>query len=186
LSNNERTIKSKSSDKISFNSRAILLALFALVGFVLLVFAVAVVAYPSQGIGRLNTVFIAAISGSLALGGTLISQLWGKEDVSNSPIVYSKTPVEGAANVSVNTEVSALFNKTMNEATINDKTFILKDDESSIEAQVTLEGGNAKLKPSKPLTPSTKYTVTISKDVKDIEGNSMDSEVIWTFTTEPD
>jgi hypothetical protein len=85
MSDNLRTTKSNSSDKISFNSRAILLGLFALVGFVLLVFAVAVVAYPSQGIGRLKTVFIAAISGSLALGGTLISQLWGKGDGSNSP-----------------------------------------------------------------------------------------------------
>jgi hypothetical protein len=103
-------------------------------------------------------------------------------------VVYSKTPIEGSANVSVNTDVSALFNKTMNKSTINEKTFALKDEESesSIEALVKLEGGNAILKPSKPLTPSTKYIVTIAKEVKDIEGNSMDSEVTWAFTTEPD
>jgi hypothetical protein len=158
--------------------------LFALVGFILLVFGIAVVAYPSEGIGRLNTVFVAAISGSLALGGTLISQLWGKGDASNSPIVYSTTPSDGASDVSVNTEASALFNKTMNNSTINPKTFTLKDEKSGIEATVELQGGNAKLKSKEPLNPSTKYTATIAKDVKDIEGNSMDLDVTWSFTTE--
>jgi hypothetical protein len=36
-----------------------------------------------QQLEQLNTVYVAAISGSLALGGTLIAQLWGRS--SNNP-----------------------------------------------------------------------------------------------------
>jgi len=164
--------------------------LLALVGFILLVFTAAVNWFPSAGLGRLNTVFVAAISGSLALGGTLISQLWGRGDESNSPIVYSKTPTDGAINVSVNSSVSALFNKIMNGSTINKESFTLTftsedgKSESNIDATVKLEGGNAILKPTNPLNNSSKYTATIDKDVKDIEGNSMDYDVTWSFTTE--
>jgi hypothetical protein len=32
----------------------------------------------SQQLEQLNAIFIATISGALALGGTLITQLWGK------------------------------------------------------------------------------------------------------------
>lgn len=186
MSANSGSSKSKpKSDKVSYNSRAILVGLFVLVAFILLVFAVAVNWFPSEGIGRLNTVFVAAISGSLALGGTLISQLWGRGDETNSPIVYSKFPADGADGVPLDTEVSALFNKTMNGNTINKQTFFLKEEksESNIDATVRLDGGSAILKPVKPLGPSTPHVATMSKSVRDIEGNAMDSDVSWSFKT---
>jgi hypothetical protein len=185
ISDNSQQAKS-SSEKISFNSRSVLIGLFALVMFILLVFAAAVNWYPSNDVGRLNTVFIAAISGSLALGGTLISQLWGKSGEANLPVVYNKDPFDSQTEVPVNKQVSALFNKTMNGDTINTKTFTLKDKPSGpeIDSTVTLEGGNAILKPSQPLSPATKYTATIFRIVMDIEGNSMAGDVTWSFTTE--
>ena len=33
-----------------------------------------------QQLEQINSVFIAAIAGALALGGTLITQLWGRKD----------------------------------------------------------------------------------------------------------
>jgi hypothetical protein len=48
---------------------------------------------------QINSVYLAAISGSIALGGTLILQLWRRGDEYNSPIVYRKTPPDGASNV---------------------------------------------------------------------------------------
>lgn len=69
-------------EKVSYNSRTVLLGLFVLVGFILAIYTYSVNVLPSsEQSGRLNTVFIAAISGALTLGGTLISQLWGKRPI---------------------------------------------------------------------------------------------------------
>jgi Bacterial Ig-like domain len=175
-----------SSDKISFNSRAVLLGLLTLVGVILFIYTIVVNVYDPAGVGRLTTVFIAAISGSLALGGTLIAQLWGKSGASNLPFVYSKTPIDTAVDVPINTRVSAIFNKTMNESTINKLTFKLQEETSKlmVDSTVKLEGANAVLVPSAPLNHATKYIVTIAKDVRDIEGNSMPSDITWSFSTE--
>ena len=154
--------------------------------FILLVFTAAVNWYPSNEIGRLNTVFIAAISGSLALGGTLISQLWGKGGEPNPPVVYSKDPYDSQMEVPVKKQISALFNKTMNRDTINAETFTLKEKSGKeVPSTVILEGANAVLRPNGPLNPATKYIATISRTVMDIAGNSMADDVKWSFTTEP-
>ena len=41
----------------------------------------------------------------------------------------------------------------------------------------------AKFQPSAPLKPSTKYTATITKEAKDIVGNSLAADKVWSFTT---
>ena len=174
-------------EKISFNSRAVLLGLFTLVGFILLVFTVSVNAFPPEQSGRLNTVFIAAISGSLALGGTLISQLWGTK-TTTTPIIFATNPDDTANGVPVDTPISASFNMTMDKSSINSKTFTLKDgvDSSLVSGAITLEGGNAIHRPAGPLKPLTKYIAKITKDVKSTDGTSIQSDKEWSFTTEED
>ena len=163
------------------------MGLFALVGFIILVYTVTINLYPVEGTARLNTVFIAAISGSLALGGTLISQLWGKNggNASSSPRVYNRVPKASEPNVSLSPDIIASFNKIMNEASINTNNITLKDDKtkSLVDLKVRLEGGNTIINPLTPLRPSTRYIVTISKDVRDIEGYSLGADDTWSFTT---
>ena len=172
-------------EKISFNSRAVLLGLFMLVGFILLVFTVSVNVFPAEQSGRLNTVFIAAISGSLALGGTLISQLWGKNITTAMPTVYATNPDDTATGVPLDTSVSASFNMMMDKSTINSKTFTLKDSvaNSTLNGTIAFEGGNAMLRPSSPLKPLTKYTARITKDAKSMNGTSLRGDKEWSFTT---
>src|SRR6476620_3551609 len=111
-------------DKVSYNSRAVLLGLFILVGFILAVFSYSINYVPEQA-GRLNTVFIAAISGSLALGGTLISQLWGTTTTAR-PSIYATNPIDTASGVPLDTSVSASFNMLMDKSTFSSVTFTLK------------------------------------------------------------
>jgi hypothetical protein len=171
-----------SGEKISFNSRAVLLGLFALVGFILLVFTISVNVFSPEQSGRLNTVFIAAISGSLALGGTLISQLWGKS--TGRPTVYSTIPANTATGVALDNPVSASFNMLMDESSINSKTFTLKDkDNANVSGTITLEGGNAIFRPSNPLKAGTKHTATITKEAKSTTGSFLESDKEWSFTT---
>jgi hypothetical protein len=88
-----------------------------------------------------------------------------------------------------NTDVTASFNKLMDEATINNNTFTLsykKDDKNvMVPGDVKLEGGRAifRLKAGDLLNANTTYTATITKDAKDITGNSLQANKVWTFTT---
>ncbi len=116
------------SEIISFNSRAVLLSLFALVMFILMVYFAATMFTDRTGVLQtLNTVFITAISGSLALGGTPISQLWGKEGTTSPPRVFDINPHDGETNVSAATPIRASFDRMMDGSSINHETFALKD-----------------------------------------------------------
>jgi hypothetical protein len=171
-------------EKISYNSRSVLLGLFVLIGFILAVFTFSVNIFPPEQSGRLNTVFIAAVSGSLALGGTLISQLWGKNTNSLKPNIYATNPDDTATGIPLDTPVSASFNMPMDKSTINPKTFTLKDNNNTdINGTISFEGGNAILKPSNRLNPDSKYTAKITKDAKSMTGNSLETDKEWSFTT---
>jgi hypothetical protein len=79
-------------DIVSGNAKVVLYGLFSLVGFAILLYAitVGVVGRPTdpndtaatvellEKLQQINSLYIAAISGALALGGTLISQIWGR------------------------------------------------------------------------------------------------------------
>lgn len=170
--------------RISHNSKAVLLGLFLLVAFVLLVYTVVINNYSPSQSGRLNTVFIAAISGSLALGGTLISQLWGKSANGVEPDIYATTPDNEAKDVPVDTSISASFNMLMDKSTITDKVFTLTDEKNENKiGQISFEGGNAVLKPKEPLKPGINYKAKITKDAKSITGHPLKSDKEWSFTT---
>jgi hypothetical protein len=89
------------NDIVSSNAKVVLYGLFALVGFAILTYAFTVTGDKYQinsnvdgkkenslndtkkverfeQLEEINAVYIAAISGSLALGGTLIARLWGR------------------------------------------------------------------------------------------------------------
>ena len=169
-------------DKVSYNSRAVLLGLFILVGFILAVFTYSINVIPGE-VGRLNTVFIAAISGSLALGGTMISQLWGTATSARLSI-YATNPIDTATGVPLETSVSASFNMLINKETLNPSTFTLKDEsDTDVPGTIKLEGANAIFKPASKLNDGSKYTAKISKEVKSVTGDSLEGDKEWTFTT---
>jgi hypothetical protein len=171
--------------KVSFNSKSVLLGLFALVAIIVVIYTLSILAYNPEQSSRINTPFIAAVSGSLALGGTLISQLWGRETVTNnSPRVHMTNPIKSADGVPVDIRVTATFNKVMDAESIK-KAFTLKNDKNKpVLGDVQLEGGAVAIfKPNGNLDPNTTYTATINKDAKDSTGNSLQAPEEWTFTT---
>ena len=78
------------SDMVSANSKRILWALFILVIVILVVFTTTVWVHPYLS-DRLVQSSLLQYQESLALGGTLISQLWGKrKDSEDAPIAELK------------------------------------------------------------------------------------------------
>ena len=100
------------------------------------------------------------------------------------PVVQSTTPVNGALAVPFRQLISATFNEEMDAATINQSTFIItKADGSTITGTVTYSGTTATFTPSSPLTPNTTYSARIKTGVKDVMGNALQADYVWTFST---
>ena len=113
-----------------------------------------------------------------------IVRLWGTSTKPAAPSIYVTDPADTANGVPLDTSISASFNMVMDKSTVNSNTFTLKDDTNSdISGMITLVGGNATLKPSADLKARTKYTAKISKDLKSITGDSLESDKEWSFTT---
>ena len=67
-----------SEEKVSANAKVVVLGLFALVAFVVGIFAWVSVGAETTLSDAMIAVFTAAITGILTLGGTMVQQLWGK------------------------------------------------------------------------------------------------------------
>jgi hypothetical protein len=104
------------------------------------------------------------------------------------PTVVSTSPVDGATNVAVNATVTATFSEPMDAATITAAgTFTLKTTSGgvAVPGTVTYNPGTntATFTPTSPLSNSTAYTATISTAARDVAGNAMVANKVFSFTT---
>ena len=101
----------------------------------------------------------------------------------------SVAPVNGATGVSLAGAPAATFSEAMNAATITTSTMVLRNPSNVIVPGTVSYNPNTKvatLTPTSLLTASTTYTVTIaggSSGVKDLAGNALVSNFVWSFTT---
>ena len=103
-----------------------------------------------------------------------------------APSVVSNGPADGATNVSIATNITAVFSEDIDPATINGTTFTLKDNNNNpITGTVTYDPASrtATFRPSSPLNYSTTYTATISTGVKDLAGTGLAANKSWSFAT---
>jgi hypothetical protein len=105
------------------------------------------------------------------------------------PVVTSTAPAAGAAGVVLDPTVRALFNEPLDPATVSNATAELRSAAGAIVAStVAYDAGSRAivLQPSATLIPATTYVATIEGGiggVKDVAGNPMASDVVWSFTT---
>src|SRR5262249_504273 len=103
--------------------------------------------------------------------------------------VTSATPANGAVSVATGTAVTANFSEAMNSATISGSTVVLRGPGSTLVTSTVSYNGATNvvtLTPSAALAPATTYTATInggSSGVKDVAGNALVSNFVWSFTT---
>ncbi|MFH0920227.1 MAG: Ig-like domain-containing protein [Fibrobacterota bacterium] len=137
-----------------------------------------------------NTVYTATITtGAKDLAGNaLVSNLvWnfttGAAAVVTPPTVSSTDPASAAVGVAFNQKVAATFSKTMNASTINTATFTLMQGTTSVSGFVSYSGTTALYSPASNLLPNTVYTATITTGARDLAGNALASDRVWSFTT---
>jgi hypothetical protein len=110
------------------------------------------------------------------------------ETVGVCPIVVSTNPTNAATSVPLRQVITATFNEEMDPTTITEASFTLTSGLKSSEAitgALTYNGTNATMSfvPTTPLTSNTTYTGRIKAMVKDLKGNALQTDYVWTFST---
>ena len=116
-----------------------------------------------------------------------------KEKVNECPKVVSTIPLDKAINVPLNQVISATFNVKMDPATITGASFTIQQGatiiastkSAMVEPTVSYAGLTASLIPATPLSPFTLYTGRVTKSAKDLLGQALQIDHVWTFTTIP-
>jgi hypothetical protein len=104
---------------------------------------------------------------------------------SQCPTVVTTSPVNLATNVPLSQIITATFNEKLNPATVNALTFKVQGASGSIAGSITYNDSNKKISftPVSKLSANTTYTSRITSSVKDMMGNALQTDYIWTFST---
>jgi Ice-binding-like/Bacterial Ig-like domain len=102
-----------------------------------------------------------------------------------SPIIIATNPIDLAVSIPLDQIVTATFNKIMNPSTINQSSFTLATGGVPVVGTVSYTGVIATFTPTAILTANTVYTATITTVAKDVTGNALLANYVWTFTTSP-
>src|SRR5207249_954539 len=83
----------------------------------------------------------------------------------------------------VNRQATATFSRVMAPATLTSATFTVHQGAASIPGAVTYTASTATFAPTIAFDVSLQYTATITTGAKDVQGNALASDYVWTFTT---
>jgi hypothetical protein len=122
-----------------------------------------------------------------------------------SPTIISISPINNEQDIATHDSITVQFSEPMDASTINSDTFVVRQRTTPLtgsemiayrsrplEGVVKYNGLTASFIPVRglshnPMQPSQQYgnvfTVTITSDVKDLEGNSLSQDYMWSFTT---
>jgi hypothetical protein len=98
------------------------------------------------------------------------------------PVVLSTNPDNGAINVPLDQVITATFNEEMNPATFTQASFTLQGT-NQVTGTVSFTGTTATFTPTAALASNTTYTAIIKTSVKDMTGNALQENYVWTFST---
>ena len=99
------------------------------------------------------------------------------------PTVVSTSPTLNAVSVMVNTPITVTFSEEMNSSVITASSFMLKSNDKPVSGKVTCTGNTATFTPTEELAYSTTYTVTVTKQAKNLAGHGLSADYSWNFKT---
>lgn len=106
-----------------------------------------------------------------------------EENVGECPIVLTTNPENGDTNVPLNQIITINFNKEINPNTITSESITIQGPSSQVAGVLTYSGVTATFTPSALLQINTLYTGTVKTTVLDTQGNALQTDFVWTFTT---
>ncbi len=112
-----------------------------------------------------------------------------QEVIGVCPVVNSTSPDNGEVSVALNKVITVVFNERMNPTTLNSNSFVLIsiNDSSNTVINGTISYDDATFTmsfvPSTPLINNTTYIGRVKTLVKDVNGNALQTDYLWTFGT---
>ena len=112
-----------------------------------------------------------------------------QETLGLCPKVVSTNPISNSINVPLNQAITVTFNEVMNPSTFTSSSFTIVGSPTPLGLTnplfglITYSGVTATFIPNANLTPNTTYIGRISKAVKDLKGNAIQVDYVWTFST---
>lgn len=100
------------------------------------------------------------------------------------PTVQFTVPGNNDANVPVNQKLAVTFSEAMDPSTISILSFMVKIGPLIVPGTVVYRGLTATFTPDVNLLPHATYVATISNSVRDLAGNLMAEDFVWTFSTD--
>ncbi|MBP6184294.1 MAG: DUF3494 domain-containing protein [Saprospiraceae bacterium] len=105
-----------------------------------------------------------------------------EEIIGVCPVVVTTDPLNGAVGVPVDQRIRVTFNEPMNGVTFTDSSFTLSGP-NQVTGIISYSDATVTFSPSKNLEPFTLYTGRVKQSVKDIHGNALQTDYVWSFTT---
>jgi len=134
-----------------------------------------------------STVYTATISSSAksSSGASLAAdKVWSFTTV-GLPAAGATDPLDNATAVSLSKVVAITFSVAMDPLTITSSTFMLKQGTTAVAGAVAYSGTTATFTPTTALAPNTVYTATVTTGAKNIAGDAIAANKVWSFTTVP-
>lgn len=105
------------------------------------------------------------------------------ETTDNCPVVVSTDPINASTGIALNKKVVVNFSEAMNGSSITSSTFYLQQGTTNILGTISSTGSTAVFTASSNFNLNTTYTATVTNSVKDVTGNAIVNNYVWTFTT---
>lgn len=135
-----------------------------------------------------NTIYTATITtGAESAAGTAIANdyVWQfTTGTTVAPKVLTTSPTNNENGVELNKVVTVNFDMAMDELTLTDATFTLKQGTTTVSGNVTYTGTTASFTPSIDLLSNATYTATITTGAKNAAGIALANNYIWVFSTQ--
>ncbi len=145
-----------------------------------------------------NTVYTATILGGangvkdLAANALAANAAWtfttGATPDTTAPTVTRTSPADAQTNVALNKTIAATFSESIDPLTIAANFTVTAPGNTPVAGTVNYDSQSqiATFVPSSNFAPNTTFTASIAggaNGVKDLAGNSLASDKVWTFTT---
>jgi methionine-rich copper-binding protein CopC len=129
------------------------------------------------------------LAGNALAGNFVLTFTTGTSSDTTAPVVTTTSPADLQTNVAINKTVAATFNESMDPLTITaSNVTVTAPGGALVTGTVNYDSPSriAMFTPSSNFAPNTTFTATIrggANGVKDLSGNSLSSDRVWTFTT---
>ena len=99
------------------------------------------------------------------------------------PVISVTDPLNNMTGVARTMAVTIQFSEAMESSTISATSFTLRQGSNVVPGAVAYSGTMATFTPTNTLSALTVYTATITTAAKDLAGNALASNTVWSFTT---